>query len=97
MSALFRRVRVVLTALPTWLGAVSLAAPIVAQQIATVFPHGAEHVVSVVVTAGGVATAAVTVIRRLTPVPADQQGLLPPEPPASNGPEGPVPGRLAGS
>lgn len=97
MSALARRIKVVLTALPTWLGVVALAAPIVAQQIADVFPHGAEHVTSIVLTAGSVAAGAIAVIRKVTPVRPDQVGLLPQPPAPSNGPEGPVPGRLAGS
>lgn len=90
------RIKVILTALPTWLGAVALAAPVLAQQIAAVFPHGAEHVVSLVLTAGGVATAAITVIRKVTPVRGDQVGLLPQPTPRYEA-EGPVPGRLAGS
>jgi hypothetical protein len=70
---------------------------VLAQQVAVVFPHGAERLVADITTAGGVAAAAVTVIRRLKPAEDHEIGLLPPAAPVDNGPEGPVPGRLAGS
>jgi len=78
MTNLLRRILVVLTALPTYLVAVAVAAPFVAAELAKIFPANAEAIVafggSVVVIVGAV----VNIIRRVTPVAKPDRGLLPP-------------------
>lgn len=71
------RVRVVLTALPTVLAAFALAAPELAERASALLPGG-ERIASIILTLACVASFAVFAIRRLTPVPPDQRGILPP-------------------
>lgn len=78
LTKLFAKAKVIATALPTWLAVVVLAAPIVAEEAASVLPSGwAERVTSVALTVVAVATAAINVIRRLTPVHPYERGILP--------------------
>lgn len=78
MRPLLSRLKVVITAAPTWLALVAVAAPIVAEEAATVIPAPwSDRVTAIVLGVGAVAAAVVTTIRRLTPVAAAERGLLP--------------------
>jgi hypothetical protein len=71
------RAKVIVKAAPTVLAAVALLAPLVASDIAEALPAPwSERVTSVGLTVAAVATALVSVIRRLTPVPPSERGLL---------------------
>lgn len=79
MTRLLARLRVIATAAPTWLAAISAAAPFIADDIAHQLPDSwARPTARVVLTIGGLATAAIQTIRRLTPVPPSQRGVLSP-------------------
>jgi len=74
------RVRVVLSSVVTWLTLASAAVLIFSEEIAAVLPEGpaadlGEWALRVVAWLG----AAVAIIRRVTPVPESERGLLPPE------------------
>lgn len=73
---LLERLRVLATALPTWLALFALAAPELAHLAAQLLPGG-ERVAAVILTAAGVATFVITAVRRLTPVAKDERGVLP--------------------
>lgn len=78
MNPTIARLKVIATALPTWLAAFALAAPVVAQQATELLPdEWGRKVATVVLTAAGVATFAVQTIRRLTPVAPAERGVLP--------------------
>lgn len=79
MSDLIARARVVLRAAPTWLTAVSVVLTAAAREISTVAPDGGEDVVRWLVTAAAWLASAVAIIRRVTPVPAQERGVLPKE------------------
>jgi len=78
MSDFLARVRVVLSALPTWLAVAALAAPIVAQEAASFLPSPvSDRVTAVALTAVAVITALLNVIARVKPVvDKAEQGLL---------------------
>lgn len=80
MEKLIARVRVVITALPTYLVAIAFVVGVVRDEVAKALP---DHPVTEWLTwaAGivlGVLGVAVVIIRRVTPVIAAQRGLLPP-------------------
>jgi len=86
LKTLVARAKVVLTAAPTYLVAAAVLIPFVVDQLATVLPTTwSETVAQVAGKAVAVLGVAVAIIRRVTPVPAAQRGLLP-LPPAGDGP-----------
>jgi len=76
MTDLIARARVVLRAAPTWLTALSVMLTAAAHEISTVAPDGGQDVVRWLITAAAWLASAVAIIRRVTPVPADQRGIL---------------------
>lgn len=73
------RLKVIATALPTWLAIVALAAPIAAEEIAPILPAPwADRVTAIALTVAAVATAVIQTIRRVQPV---VQGTAPTPPP----------------
>jgi hypothetical protein len=78
MADFLTRVKVVLGNISTWLIAAAAVISIFAEEIVKVLPEDWEGSVSqAVVVILGVITAAVAIIRRVTPVIGEQQGLLP--------------------
>lgn len=80
MSRFFRKVRVIFTAAPTYLAAAGTTIAIVAFEASKVLPSGwQDNAAQISGIAVGILGAAVTIIRRVTPVifPADR-GILPP-------------------
>lgn len=82
MSKLMAKVKVVLTALPTYMTAAAIAITLIAHQLAEVLPDKAAGIVQWSAIIAGFLTTAVTVITRVTPVLPSQRGLLPQGPPA---------------
>lgn len=76
MSDLLARARVVLRAAPTWLTAAAVVLTAAAHEISTVAPSGGEDIVRWLVTAAAWLTSAVAIIRRVSPVPPAERGLL---------------------
>jgi len=77
---MFERIRVVATAMPTWLVAASAVVVIVSEELAAVLPAGAgETVGRWAIVAVAVLGAAVNIIRRVTPVLPRERGILPVE------------------
>lgn len=80
MQNVIARIKVVLTAAVTWLVAASLVVTIVSSELADVLSDGtAETVAAVSLKIVAWLGAAVSIIRRVTPVLPDQVGLLPPD------------------
>lgn len=83
MNTFIARTRVVLTAAPTYLVSLAVILTIVSEQVAELLPMvpagTAETVARWLVTAAGSLTAAVSIIRRVTPVLPNERGLLPVE------------------
>ena len=77
------RVLVVIKALPTHLVAISTAVVWIAPEITKVFPEHAETIASSALRVIAALAAAVTIIRKVTPVAPEQVGLLLQPPPAS--------------
>jgi VanZ family protein len=72
------RVKVVLTAAVTYITIIQAALVIFADEIAQLFADGtAAGVINVIVRAGAVLTAVVSIIRRVTPVLPSDRGILP--------------------
>jgi hypothetical protein len=82
MDKFMAKVKVVLTALPTYMTALAVIVTIVARQLADVLPDKAAGIVQWSATIVAFLTAAVTVIRNVTPVLPIQRGVLPQGPPA---------------
>lgn len=77
MKSFIARVKVVLTAAPTYLTAASAAVIIAREEIVELLPEAWQgNAVQVTVTALAWLTAAITIIRRVTPVLPDDRGLL---------------------
>lgn len=77
MSGFLARVRTVLTAAPTYLTALAVIISIFSEEISTLLPEGpAGQVSHWAVVAVGWLGAAVTIIRRVTPVIPDERGLI---------------------
>lgn len=78
MKELWAKVVVVLKAAPTWLTAASAVIIIFSEEIGAVLPAGtAETVGQWAAIAVGWLGAAVSIIRRVTPVLPDERGILP--------------------
>lgn len=81
MNQTIARTRVVLTALPTYLVAAAVILTIVSEDVAQLLPMvpagTAETVARWLVAAAGSLTAAVSIIRRVTPVLPAERGILP--------------------
>lgn len=78
MNRLLDRLRIIATAAPTWLTAASTVLLIIHSEIAGLLPAGvAERLGSIVLVAVAWLGAAVAIIRRVTPVPVEQRGVLP--------------------
>lgn len=79
MRKLLARIRVILTAAPTWLVLAALTVPIVTEEVAKVLPTSwAEQVVTVGGYVVGWLGAAIAIIRRVTAVLPSERGILPP-------------------
>lgn len=83
MNKLLARIKVVLTALPTWLTAIAVTITALSPLIAGMFPHDAEVIARVAVAVVAGIGSAIAIIRKVTPVLPSQVGLLPQGPPAS--------------
>jgi hypothetical protein len=70
------RTHVVLTALPTYLVAIATVLPLVAADLAEVMPGQAETITTAAIVVVGWLGAAVSIIRRVTPVASARRGLL---------------------
>jgi hypothetical protein len=76
MNDFVARARVVLTALPTYLTILVAVLTILSDEIATAFPEGSQGVVQVIVVIIAIATSAINIIRRVTPVLPERRGIL---------------------
>ncbi len=76
MDDLLARARVVLTALPTYLTILVAVLTILSDEIATAFPEGSQGVVQAIVVIIAIATSAINIIRRVTPVLPERRGIL---------------------
>lgn len=86
MNDIIAKIKVVLTALPTYLAIATLVLTVVAAELVPLLPENlAAQIGGYIVVALAVIAAIVRTISRLTPVPEDQRGLLPP-PPSQFGP-----------
>lgn len=83
MEQVLARIRVFLKSAPTYLVAAGAVLTIVADEIAKAVPAGwQDNVVRIGGTAAAIIGAAVTIIRRVTPVLPEERGMLaPPKPP----------------
>lgn len=71
------RAAVVAKAAPTWLTGLSVVLTIVSEELAEVLPAGAAETVGrLVILATAWIGAAVSIIRRVTPVPTDERGIM---------------------
>jgi hypothetical protein len=77
LERVMERVKVLAGAAVTWLVAVSIAISVAAPQIAELFPESAEDITAWAARVVGWLAVAVTIARRVSPVPADERGLLP--------------------
>lgn len=78
---MIERARVIATAAVTWLVAASAIVTAVAPQIGELFPNSAEDIAAWAARVVAVLGGAVVIIRRVTPVAADERGVLPVEAP----------------
>lgn len=79
MRKLLARIRVILTAAPTWLVFAALTVPIVTEEVAKVLPASwAERVVTIGGYVVGWLGAAIAIVRRVTTVLPSERGILPP-------------------
>lgn len=78
MEAFLDRVAVLVSTAVTYLVAAAVGLSAVAQEIATVAPEGGETVTAWLLRAVAWIGVAVATARRVSPVAADQRGLLPP-------------------
>lgn len=69
------KIKVVAAAAVTWLVAASVIVSVAAPQIAELFPASAEDIALWAARVVAWLGAAVVIIRRVTPVPADERGL----------------------
>jgi hypothetical protein len=77
MKNLLARVRVVLTAAPTYLTAAATAIALAREEIAATFPTAAEPIARWAVPVAAALLCAARIIRRVTPVLPEERGLLP--------------------
>lgn len=77
MSDLIARARTILSALVTWLLVASAVLTTIADDIAPALPAPwSERVTAIVISVLGVVSAAIAIIRRVTPVDSADRGLL---------------------
>lgn len=82
-NKILARVKVVVTAAPTYLVGAAAVVTAFSEEIAKILPAGAgEAVARVALVVLSAIAAAIAIIRRVTPVLAIQRGLLPQGPPA---------------
>lgn len=87
-QAIWEKVKVVATSLPTWLAIASAVISQVADELIKVLPDEIDaqvltisgQLVGWLAAAAAIVTGAVLTIRRLTPVPVDERGILPQSP-----------------
>lgn len=77
MSKFWKRVKVILTAAPTYLTGAAAVVAVLAEEIAKVLPQHAEPIGALALTVTGWLTCAITIIRRVTPVSRSERGVLP--------------------
>jgi hypothetical protein len=70
------RLKVILTAAPTYLTSAAAIVTIFASEIAEIIPGQAEGITEGAVVVVGVLTVAINIIRRVTPVLPSERGLL---------------------
>lgn len=81
MNALLAKAKVVLTAAVTYIVVASTVLTVAADELGQLFADGqAAGVIRLIVRVLSVLTAAVTIIRRVTPVLPDERGILPTDP-----------------
>lgn len=73
---MLKRIRVVLGAAPTYLVTAATVVAVAAPELANAFPDQAQTITTVALRIGAVLAAAVTIVRRVTPVDAEDRGLL---------------------
>lgn len=79
MSKLIKRIKVVLTAAPTWLTGAGIAVAVVSEEVAKNLPAGwQDNALQIGGIALGIIASATQIVRKVTPVFGDQVGLLPP-------------------
>jgi hypothetical protein len=84
MSKLAARIKVILTALPTYLTTLSTILGIVIYEVGqNIDGDAGEWIVKVAGVALTIITAAIGIIRKVTPVAPNQVGILPQGPPSS--------------
>jgi hypothetical protein len=74
-SSIATKIKVVLKALPTWLTGIAVAVTAVSSEISDKFPQAAKGVAAVAVPVLAALAAAISIIRRVTPVLDSQVGL----------------------
>ena len=76
---LIDRAAVVLSSAVTYITALTMGLTVAAGEISEAGPEGGEDVVAWTVRGVAWLTAAISIIRRVTPVPEVERGILPPE------------------
>jgi len=77
VTNLVKRIRVLLTAAPTWLAGAAVIVSAFNDEIGEAFPGSAEAVATVATPVLAAIGAAIAIVRRVTPVLASERGLLP--------------------
>lgn len=72
---MIEKLKVIASAAVTWLIAASVVVSAVAPQLAELFPQSAEDITTWAARVVAWLGAAVLIVRRVTPVPADQRGI----------------------
>lgn len=88
LTAVWEKIKVVATSLPTWLAIASAVISQVADELIKVLPDEIDaqvvtisgQLVAWLAAAGAIVAGAVLTIRRLTPVPEAERGILPQSP-----------------
>lgn len=80
MNKLLSRVRVLLTAAPTWLAGAGVVVAVVSEEVAKNLPSGWEdNALQIGGIAAGILGSALAIVRRVTPVFGAERGLLKPQ------------------
>lgn len=77
MKAFVKRVRVLLTAAPTYLAGAAVVVSAFNDEIGSAFPGVADEVAAIAAPALAGIAAAIAIVRRVTPVAVQERGLLP--------------------
>lgn len=77
MKNLLQKIKVVLTAAPTYMTAAAVVVTEVSSEVAQLLPEQAEEIGAVSFTVVAWITASVRIVRRVTPVLPEARGLLP--------------------